>query len=74
MVELQLLQRAESLVALLQQREPPPVELPRLGEPVVDGRRVAEERPRDEQDGGHGEHGAEHEREHHNPAETAAGS
>ena len=51
MVELELLQRRERPVALLDEIQPPPLRLAGLVEPVARRRRLAEERPRDEDDG-----------------------
>src|SRR5437667_1511160 len=71
-VELQLLQRGESAVAFLRELEPTPLELVRLDEPVTSSRRLAEKRPRDEDDRGHRQHGAEDERERRHPASANA--
>src|SRR3954451_6554075 len=61
MIELQLLQGGERLVSLLDEGEAPLVRLRRRVETVVCGRRVTQERQRDEQHGAGCEHGAEDE-------------
>src|SRR6185503_9045764 len=54
-VELELPQRVEGAVALLEEREAAAVELVGLAQPVGSRARLAQERPRDEEDGGDGE-------------------
>ena len=60
MVELELPQRVEGAVALLEEREATAVELVGLAQPVGSCARLAQERPRDEEDGGDGEQRGEH--------------
>jgi hypothetical protein len=66
-VELELLQRRQRAVPLLDELEPPALERVRLVEPVVLGRRArsSQERPRGEQHARDGEQGAEKERDAH---------
>ena len=72
MVEFQLFQGGEGAVALLDELEPPPVGLSEIVEPVAARRRLAQERPGDEDDGGDREHRGEDERERHAMAAPAA--
>jgi hypothetical protein len=69
-VELELLERGERTIPFLGQLEPAALEVVKHAEPVVHRRRIAEERPRDHQDGGDCEQRAESERERHVPAGT----
>jgi hypothetical protein len=55
MVEFELLQGSERAISLLHQLEPSALELARLVENVAGGRRLAQERPRDEEDDGKGQ-------------------
>src|SRR5689334_4949888 len=65
MVELELLERREGTVALLDQLQAAALARAELVEPVARGRRVAQERARHEHDGHEREHRSEHEREGH---------
>src|SRR5580765_5240132 len=71
-VELELLQRGERAIPILDQLEAASLELVELVEPVAGRRRLAQERARDEDDRKHGEHGPESKRERHTAAAPAA--
>src|ERR1043165_6385759 len=68
MVELELLERDERPVALLDQLEPPCLELASLVERVARRRRVAQERPRDRDDGDEREQRAQRQAPRHTTA------
>ena len=65
MVELELLQSSERTVPLLNELQPPTLERARFVEQVALGFRLAQERPRDEEDGQQRERGTEGKRKRH---------